>query len=638
MTKRPPPPHWLRLNHATASPTRLLVFDTETTWERLNGTEIHRPRLWAALTITRHREGELIDERRAHHGSKMAELAALVDAYGQAHPEVWVFAHNLGFDLQVSALPDRLCSLGWELKDLWLGDESTWVVFTHGRHKIVATDTWSWLRSGLEDIARAVGRQKVKLPANEDSAEAWAKRCAVDCSVLADALVELMGWWDRHELGRWGITGTGCGWAAARHKLAPKSILVGPDPERNRWERRAIYGGHREVFYVGPLYRDLASDYDLANCYATVAATHTLPRRPVRPFDRLNTDHPWLYANSVGVIAEAEITTETPCVPARVAGEVWYPTGTFRTTLASPELALALEMGAKVDIGHGWAYDLGNGLQAWATWVLALLAGEVPDTPPLARILAKSWGRAVIGRFAARTSREVMRRPALTTAWTLEHGRDQETGSDLDIISIAGTERWLLKDQEGGDSFPALLAWVESIVRAALYRIMASRPEGSVIQCDTDGWLERERPTKRAPNMPEAPWPFTIHRKGRYGGVRIIGPQHLHLGRERRLAGVGRTAELVGRDTWEWWDWPGIRWQLTHSTPGSYSRRKRTSELHLDMAHRWVMEDGATVPIRTEVAADGTNRVLPWADTWPLGQALHLAESQHPTLLKTRQT
>src|ERR1019366_1792201 len=104
--------------------------------------------------------------------------------------------------------------------------------------------------------------------------------------------------------------------------------------------------------------------------YPTAVAHAFIPKRPLRHFDSLPTDSVILRSHTRGIIAECTVTTDTPIVPCRMAGEVWWPIGTFRTILAQPEIVLALEAGAGVKVGSGWTYELGAGLRPWANWCL----------------------------------------------------------------------------------------------------------------------------------------------------------------------------------------------------------------------------------------------------------------------------
>ena len=632
MVARYVPPHWLSTNEKVWSPDNLVVFDTETRWKTGEKAELHAGRCWAASLTLRHSPLNWPDGRADVNGTDFDQLAEVVDEWAGWSKETWCFAHNLGFDITISALPVRLERYGWTVADFWLGDESTWLVLKRKGHKLVLTDSWSWLHTTLAEIARTMRWRKLKLPKNDSDDSYWLARCRDDVDILTKALCSLMNWWDAGELGKWGITGSSCGWAAARHKMAAKSILVGPDPDRSSLERTAIYGGRREAFFVGAVAESFTSDYDFVAAYPTAVANSFVPKRPISHFDSLPTDSVILRSHTRGIIAECEITTDTPIVPCRMGGEVWWPIGQFRTILAQPEIVLALEAGAGVKVGSGWTYELGAGLRPWANWCLSLQHDTSGETPQLARMLAKNWGRSVIGRFAQHNSTEILRRPATVPGWKLEHGRDQATGCGLDIVSMNGEERWLLRDQDGRDTFPAIFAWVESYCRAALTRSIRTRPEGSVLQCDTDGWLERERPTRRPAPLPDVQQPFVVRRKGRYERTRVAGATQLWLDGERRIAGVGRKAETGTGGSYTWWDWPGLRWQLQHSDTGTYQRTKRTAILRGDSCKRWVLADGTTLPVAVQLDVQGHNQLCGFLSSYLWQQEIGLGPVQHRAL------
>jgi len=170
------PPHWLRTNEKVWTPDRLIVFDTETSWLTEEKREIHVPRCWALDYVTRHLDGKVGVRHERYADTDIGELAPTVDALSFRTGETWVFAHNLGFDLAVSALPERLSDLGWTIADFWLGDESTWVILKQRSRKLVLTDSWSWLRMRVEDMAKTMRRRKLTLPANNGSKAAWLAR------------------------------------------------------------------------------------------------------------------------------------------------------------------------------------------------------------------------------------------------------------------------------------------------------------------------------------------------------------------------------------------------------------------------------------------------------------------------------
>lgn len=609
-------PHWLTPNHSVWSPDSVISFDTETIESRDGDDLILSPRCWSLVWRLRHDHMPSLPRLTKRHGVEMGELAEYVADAARQAGETWIYAHNLAFDISVSSLPLRLMATGWHMEDCMLGSESSWWVLKCDGRKLILTDSWSWLRCSLEDAAKDLKRRKRELPANDDDIGAWLKRCDKDAELLSEAVEVLMAWWDTNRLGRWQMTGAGCGWASARHQIRPKSILVGPDPARTPLERSAIHGGRKEVFHVGRVNGTIVADFDFQNAYPRITAAHRLPTRPedsfasmtVETFERLGDDH--------DVIANVEVTTDTPCAPCRIDGETWWPVGRFMTTLCGPEIRYAISKGARVQISDGWRYRMGRPLADWADWQLRILAANPDHVPALVRRMVKHWGRAVVGRFAAHSSQVIAERPAEHPGWSLSTGADLATGVQLDILSIGGTEYVIAKDQEGADAFPALFAFVEAHCRVALAQMLDKRPQACILQCNTDGWLEARIARDGKVEIDGAPWPHVVVRKGIWNDAIVLGPNHLDLPHRRRFSGIAMTAQQDGDGAYRWHDWPSLRWQLERGEMGRYRRPARAVELTGPFVRRWVLATGDTVPVTVLPDGDGAPAIQPWDKTW----------------------
>src|ERR1019366_8458951 len=181
------PPHWLSTNEKVWSPDNLVVFDTETRWKTGEKAELHAGRCWAASLTLRHSPLNWPDGRADVNGTDFDQLAEVVDEWAGWSKETWCFAHNLGFDITISALPVRLERYGWTVADFWLGDESTWLVLKRKGHKLVLTDSWSWLHTTLAEIARTMRWRKLKLPKNDSDDSYWLAPRRVDPEILPKA-------------------------------------------------------------------------------------------------------------------------------------------------------------------------------------------------------------------------------------------------------------------------------------------------------------------------------------------------------------------------------------------------------------------------------------------------------------------
>lgn len=625
-------PHYLADAGATRTPQLVVSFDTETSSERRGQDEVLRLRCWDA--IVRDRAGGAGFRQQTVHraGESAAGLANVLQAAADIEGEAWAFAHNLGFDLAVTSLPMVLAERGWDTDFVNLGDESCVFVMVRDRQKLVITDSWSWLRASLATAAKDVGMRSGRLPGERAGLAAWHRRCRHDVEILDRLLAELLDWWDQHGLGAFGVTGSACGWRALRAMIPPRSVLVGSDPPRTGFERRALYSGRKEVWRVGELRHCWVADYDLAAAHLTIAAHLPLPTVPLRPERMAAIADPLRPPEHIGTICEVEISTSQPVAPVLIDGDVWWPVGTFRTVLTSVELAAVLPLAERVECLQASWYRLGDALQQWGRWCLDLLDPARDDVPAVVRRVAKGWGRSVPGRFALRVSELIAERPATHLGWSLEQGTDKDTGAALEIVSYGGTERTYRKDQDGGDVFPAVLAFVEGHLRAAMAETLASRPPERLLQVNTDGWWELCQDGRETVYEWEAPAPFRVVRRAHERGITLLGPNHVVAPGDRRLSGVPKDAEEAGGDGFTWQDWPGLRWQLQHSRPGEYVRPRRGLVLRDHYCRRWVLATGETVPAQTVVTPDGVTVLLPWSETLGRYQGDRLAGVQVPAL------
>lgn len=214
----------------------------------------------------------------------------------------------------------------------------------------------------------------------------------------------------------------------------------------------------------------------------------------------------------------------------------------------------------------------------------------------------------------------------------MEAGHDLDTSEAIEVISFGGTEYTYRKDTPGPESSPAVLAFVEGYVHAALGRLLATRNPDHLLQVNTDGWWERKAVRAAAWQMPNVPWPYSVTRRALERSLVVLGPNHVVSPHERRFAGVPRESEVGEEGSFAWADWPGLRWQIGHSRPGEYLRPPREMLLQEHYCRRWVLEGGSTVPATTTVAQNGENVLMPWSETIGRLEEHKLAAYQVPSL------
>lgn len=648
------PIHRLRANETVWTPPSVVYLDTETRWETDGTNEVHTLRTWVAHLRDRRRpEGRPLRQMWGD-GQTAGALAAWLDNALRGRNTCWLYAHNVGFDVTVTGLPWVLRQHGWAIGDFSVRGDCPWFRFRKGRQVLTVCDSWGWLQQSLAGAGERAGLFKVDLPDNDDGQTEWLARCRRDVEILATLMGDLMDWWDANELGRWTISGAGCGWNAFRHIPSPERHVIDVEPARVAQDRLAVRGGSKDAQVVRSATGGPWVELDLVQAYATVAATLPLPVRRAWDFKWLPVDSKWLRSDRFGALAECVIDTDRPCYPVKHDGVTWHPVGRFRTHLAAPEMLAAANAGHLVEIGQGQMHQLGWALGPWATWVLDPTKQGTVTVPAVARQVIKSWGRSVPGKMAAHAhSVEPMPGPA-TPGWSIREGWDGRVKRPGAEVQMAGQAYWVTYDGDTENCYPAVLAWVESHVRTRLRAVLAALGP-AWWTCDTDGLIldlgaidaDLWRPAAILAGQPTdalgvaqglcdalAPLvaPLVIRPKRVIGSLAVLGPQHLTVNGEHRYSGVAKDAKEVSPGRFQVRDWPGMAWQIANGRPNAYVRPQREPRFRTPTCHRWVMVDGEALPVEMAPAADGSNRLLPWAETRWRTEGCRLAEVQYPRL------
>jgi len=615
-----------------------MFLDAETTREQTDAGELHSLRLWAArLVVRRTKHGTGLGQSDGW-GYDTAELADQIDIWTEGQRTLWAYAHNLSFDLSVTRLPAELATRGWEVTAHAVSSDAPWLRMRRNGCVLTLCDSWGWLRAELAAVGTDLGVIKPPLPAFDGPDGEWLARCQADVDILARAMCELMDWWDAEQLGSWTLTGSAGGWNTWRHRTTHALPLIVPDEGQTAADRQAIYGGRREAFRHGTLSGGPWTLLDFKSAYPTIAASKPLPAARQGNFAGLPLDTSLICGDQYGIIATVEIDTPAPRYPVRVRGRVVYPVGRFTTTLAGPEILEARERGELVSIGPGYLHKLAPHMQEWAQWVLTITEPGYTGIPKVCQRAVKHWGRAVIGKTAAKGWQT---RPLETlggTGWDYRPAWNAELQAPSHLIEICGKSAEVISTGDADNAYPAILAWVESWTRVYLARAIDDLGAKHVITCDTDGLIVETQSYEGIYGEPVYYGPLEIRPKAQYQEIKIIGPQHIITPTDRKLAGVPSSAEPNDKGELVALLWPKLASQMNlrpGSTAPGYLRPRAAYTLPESTVAGYVRQDGTVAPLRAGTCELGQTHVYgpPGAaqgEFPPELQSRHLAEIVTP--------
>lgn len=696
----PRPLHAWSRNETTRTPPRLLVLAT-VPGSRPPDKDGQVPGFqWALTALTRDNQASRGTPPWHTAGDDRDHLADTVTALAPKGKRTWLYAHSLAVHLTAAGLLDRLCARGWvplrnhldgPAPSIELGAGPT-VTASHSRskdalafhaqrgipvkdcrtrpelncpyrteatswdrHLVIADAAAVWPRTVIADLASDQAAPLPRYPDVGDTA-GWARVAAAEAGIITSALTGALDWWDANDAGNWGKTGATTGWNAMRHRMSREATFADITHPATSLERQACHGGRRTLFEFGTLPPGTYEELDFYRAYTVAARDLLLPTGRRAAFNSLPLDHITVTEErgSVGLIAGVTVTKADGQYPVRIGDRVWYPAGTFSTVLAGPDIRDAAAAGRLKSIGAGQWYGMGRTLTPWARWCLE--QQEDPATPAIVKRMLKHHGRAVIGKTAAHSYAHDDLGPAHHLQFHAEPavvGPDRKTGW---IIDLGGRRTLTYQDGEGDDSFPAILAYVESYVRVALSRVIDALGAGGAVQADTDGLMVDAAvlrhgqlpglPGIASPGMPfrvrqvlEAldvlAWPFTVREKAISRTFTAAGPQHYATEQSRKRSGIPGNARPDGRGNLVGVTFPSLMEQAAHGVTDQYAPQPWTGQDPVCVAGRWVTASGATIAPEAALTAGGETVLLPWHLTAAAAAGLTLGPVQDPVLAAT---
>ena len=672
---RQPQAHWLRGNAREDTPRQIIVLDTESSQSTDQARELHQLRCWVARVIVRDEAPGRIVTCAQYEGEERCQLTDLVERTVKSKGSWRLFTHNLSYDLGLTRLPLDLLHRGWEIGRHNLASDAPWAYLKRGSRGLWLCDSFSWLPTGVEKLGEALQLQKPALPHEDDDLETWLRRCRADVEITSTALLELMEQWDRSELGWWSVTGPASGWNTMLHfprrgsrsktatmeptkrnptaKGSGERVLIVPDPEARKFERAALYSGRRDVWRVGKIEGGPFAEVDLKQAHLAICGSRPLPYRRWASFDHLELDDWRLEHRAAGVLAEVLVRCRTPRYPLRLAGVVLHPVGEFRTHLAGPEIVEARARGELVEIGKGYGYHLGFVMRDWAQWALGVINSADAGVSPMLQMAVRSWGRTVPGRWGMTHAKVVQSGDSHVQDWDLEPitlGSPPRRGY---IFHLAGRWTQSVSDEEADDSFPAVLAYVQSYCRLALNAMLDALPQPALVSCNTEGaWIHQsalngalevmphtaseslalpKTTSAELPELSERTRPLTVRIKQTARTLKVLSPQHHQTDQARLYAGIPRAAEELRPDQFSVWTWPKLKGQIERGDPRGYVRERRTVNLAGVPNSRWCFQDGSTEPVEVTWSPEAGNVIQPPSEVI-LDRHGPLRPLQHPVL------
>lgn len=595
-------------------PSRYIVFDTETS-EHLITKDPKHVSLHFRLAVAKLVEGaHTPDYKVTYYNLRTPEcLFELLDSLPKQKEKIWIFAHNIGFDLRIVGLFDHLASGRYSLLNpnhnpnrqtpdtpfVVLDDPPTIIrTYREDGQELLWVDTWQWLSSPLAKIGQILGNSKGVMPSLSASDSEWYPYCKQDVDVLDDAMMRIFEWIRINGYQSFHPTRAGQSRLIYSQIYEKKRILYHNDPWLQAVERPSYYGGFTECFRLGaipgPIYQ-----VDANSLYPYVMSKYWYPCEVVHSsLDGSDTTEE-LRGHPKSSIAEVYLDSPINTYPLRCKEGTVFVRGKVRTYLPGPELEAAFRAG---DVSHTTKYVRYR--------MEPLFVDFVKDMYEF-RIKAKAQGNEIFDYFYKLVMNSLYGKfGQLTGEWVYFGETDPSSvyaqgwtvGEDpthpVETRILAGTQYRRQEQTDHEKSFVAIASFVTSYAREYMRSIRNSMPSNSVYYQATDSlylsqeayhrleWMGRMDPLKLGA--------FKLEET--YDHLHINNIHNLDKGEKKVRGSIKSKAVEIAPDTFRQEQWENL-------LPGIKSGH--TSEVHIReiikrMTHRYdrmeVTEGGHCVP------------------------------------------
>jgi len=589
--------HYLRGNHTTRTGRSFVFVDTETEGDQTDGTVslgLHTLKLGVAIHVRLERERSTRRE--------VFRFATTDDFWGWFYSRlhksetVQLWAHNLGFDLTVLRFWNELEAGTISATRMVLEDPPTVIRGRYYHGRFVALDTLNWWRCSLAQLGADLELPKLTMPGSDSSRDEWYQYCERDASIVEKAVLGLVQFCRRNDLGVMRATAAGQAMAAYRHRFVPTEtvpgcpdrsgpsgenvqatrpvILIHAHTDALELERACYFGGQTECYFIGlvggrtawtpltasrpalltqPRINGPVHHLDVNSLFPSLMANHDYPVKLAGFVERGSIDQLTDLLKSFCVCASVRLHTRIP-YPVRLGdGMVIYAVGTFWTSLCTPELERAKCEGALCDVGRLAFYERGKIFDDYVQhfWRARLAAESVGDNATAG--ICKLMMNSLYGKFGQKGSRW-SDRPEIVPPhrWGPFGWTDYESGESWACRAIAGRTQARHVDGEAHDSFPAIAAHVTSFAREHMYELRDCVGARNCYYQAVDSLHVNQLGLDRLAEMAEIDDRVLGHlrHEATYNRVEYCGLNHWVADGASRIAGLSPRSQRTGEDTW----------------------------------------------------------------------------------------
>ncbi len=574
-----------------------MIFDTEAyRGEFRDGVEMQTLRVGVCRFMLLDKEHRL-EESEFYTVETGEALAGYVEMLARKGKTLYVYAHNIKYDLQLSGLLNILLGRNWKLTLFVIDDPPTFIRLRRGKTSILFVDTFNYWQTSVEKMGEQLGLQKLPMPSELADKEAWVTYCKRDVEVLSNYLLEFMRFLSDNDLAGLGLTLASQAFRTFRHRFMRLPIKLHLDERATQLERDAYTGGRVEAFWVGERNGEPYTKLDVNSMYPYVMKTKPYPLKLVSYSENLPVEKLPYKMSRYYLIADCEIETIEPVYPYRSNHKLIFPTGRFRTVLHQAEIEIALSHGSIKKVYRASAYEPGDIFSDYIDYFYGLKIKAEGSGDRITRHQAKILMNSLYGKFGQReTVSKIMDNPA-EPKFTRLTGYSETLHQRVEVNYMGSQIEIRYKGGEATYSFPAIAGAVTAYARVYLWELMIIAGLEHAFYVDTDSLIVDDDGLRNLTPYLDPNRLGALKVEGVSDTVIIRGAKDYVFGSEVKHKGLPKSAQQLSDNLWEYDQFRGAKTWIKEGLPVGAKVYRRTKQRKTEYNKGSVLPSGKVVPL-----------------------------------------
>lgn len=570
-------------------PKRFLFFDTETTSPTKDQTiDGFKLILGSAIFVELDKELD-IKRRETYSFHSTDEFINILESYVRKKSVLYVFAHNIGFDVRVLNLPYEFNNRAYTSQPPIINENAfIWRVRSNNG-SFIFLDTRNLGVRSVESLGKDMGFPKMSIDFETCTREYLQEYCNNDSAILEKFVLTYIRYINVHNMGSFKPTLASQAMAAYRTRFMTKPPVIHSNPEALRMERQSYHGGRVECFKLGEQPHRNHFYLDVNSMYPFAMMGNDLPIRLVAISHRCTIPLVQMRMKDYYVIADVTINTNEAVYPYIKDTKLIFPIGIFRTILSHHELQYAIENNQVSKIHCSIQYEKGELFESYINFFYSektkyrLSFDKTHET--ISKLFLNSfygkWGQQQPHRELMKKTdfKGVTRMPMYSVPLDLHF---QEINWYGDIYN-----EW--RQGETSFSCPVLASAITSKARMLLWMYVKQAGQENVLYVDTDSLIVTARGKNRLNRYCDETRLGSLKLEAQSQYFDIRGNKDYKFSSFNKHKGVPTKATKIDQNRWEYLEFEGfIRWMNRGAVgypKGKFTTKTRKSEYNKGIVH-----------------------------------------------------